>query len=145
MKLIVESSLRSYLEEKKQNLMGKVDRCRDIVRNNVIQDNIDNAIQHQAVYAYGVDTISEILDHLPKFEAETIDVPKDGAIVFSFNYDYGIDTSIVDELQSAFGELAAKGITSVAIYNQDLNVMSYEDKQSMISDLESLIKQLKGE
>lgn len=145
MKLILESILRDYLEEKKQDLMDKVDRFRDMADNSLVQDNINNAIRHQAAYAYGVDTISEILDHLPKFEAESIDVPKDGAVIFSFDYDYGVDSSIVDEIQSIFGELAAKGITPIAIYKQDLNVMTYENKQSMIADLETLLEQLKGE
>ena len=145
MKLILESMIRDYLEEKKHDLMDKVDRYRCMAENSLVQDNVNNAIRHQAAYAYGVDTISDVLDHLPKLEADTIEVPKDGAIIFSFDYDYGVDASIVDEIQSIFGELAAKGITPVAIYNQDLNVMSYENKQSMIADLEELLNQLKGE
>lgn len=111
--------------------------------NYIIADNLIEDIM--SLKEPGVDTISinDVLQKISTNTIETIDVPENGAVIFKFN-------SWVDnyQLQEMWDELAddfkAKNILGVTVPDTGLKITA-SDRQSMISDLEKIIADLKAE
>jgi hypothetical protein len=111
--------------------------------NYILADNLIEDIM--SLKEPGVDTISinDVLQKISINTIETIDVPENGAVIFKFNSWTSIDQvqELWDELSDSFKD---KNILGVSVPDAGLKITA-SDRQSMISDLEKIIADLKGE